>query len=104
MPGAEAFGSQCSVLAASHRCVRLGQRFLQHLLVWHTACETQAILSGCEPDRGHDNSLHPVVESTLLQQQGYIVHEEDKSGKVEVENEREGSAVHAGQGYDPNLG
>jgi len=34
----------------------------------------------------------------------YIVHEGDKSGRVEAGSEREGSAFRACQGYGPNLG
>lgn len=104
MPEGEAFGCQYSAPAVCHRCARLALLCLQSLLVWHRASETQAFLDGRAPDRGHGSSLHPVAESTLSRQQGYMVHEEDKSGKVEGENEREGSAVHAGQGYAPNLG
>jgi hypothetical protein len=33
-----------------------------------------------------------------------MVHEEDKSGRVEAGNEREGSAFHACRGYGPKLG
>src|SRR5579863_8441207 len=101
MPEAEAFGSQCSAPAAYDRCARLALLCPQSPLVWRRASKTQAFLDGCEPDRGHGNSLHPVVESTLSRQQEYIGHEGDKSGKVEGENERAGSAVRAGQGYAP---
>src|SRR5581483_4435367 len=104
MPEAQAFGFPWSAPAVCHRCARLALLCPQFQLVWRRASETQAILSGCEPDQERGSSLHPVVESPRSRQQGYSVHGEDKSGKVEAENEREGSAARVGQGYDPHLG
>src|SRR5579883_10702 len=104
MPEAEAFGCQCSVLAASHRCALLGQSSLQHLLVWHTACEIRAwpLVYGLQ--LGRCSWLHLGAKSALSLQWGGIVHEADKNGRVEAGSEREGSAFHVGRGYDPNLG
>src|SRR5450759_365010 len=104
MPEAEAFCCQCSALAACHRYARLALPYPQYLLVWRRVSETQAFLDGCEPDEEPCSSLHLVAESKLLRKPGYIVYEEDKSGRVEGGNEREGSAVRACRGYDPNLG
>src|SRR5579883_2085733 len=104
MPEAEAFGCQCSVLAASHRCALLGQPSLQHLLVWHTACEIRAWSLVCGPQQGRCSWLHLDVKSALSLQWVCIVHEEDKNGRAEAGSEREGSAFHVGRGYAPNLG
>src|SRR5215467_267833 len=104
MPEASISCFQYSAHAASHRCVLLGQRSLQHLLVWHTACEIRAWPLVCGPQQGRCSLLHLGAKSALSLQWVCIVHEEDKNGRVEAGSEREGSAFHVGRGYDPNLG